>query len=431
MKKTLKAISISMSALLFLTVSKGFIYAKSENQIILNKIEGKTSINASIYGDDLEKNMVNEHPSISVFTLNNNNVTVSGFINTDDKDTAFVLSGIAYKTYDNNIIFDAVDINNKYDVIFLCLEKKQEYNDYILHRDDLSIVSSKMGDYGIKIYLMEKGTRNISIIEGLNVEITNIESALSNIKETEYSRLNWFENCFEAKKDENSNNNIDTLSTHTTEYTYWGDSYYLGSSNVKIQMGIKLVATNDTPSFTNGTFFASKLELKYVIKASDPAYNNPARVEDEYRVKNVKVQASVGKGYYMQSVWWNGSGYGSIGASVALSLSVGISYGALGASISVSPNIREFQKDNWLNLVNSECDGYLKMPRKVETKYDNITLGLQSHYLDLSTYVVNNTKISEKFKAYALVWTFDVLKKGAWGYNSVVESKELYCTDFF
>lgn len=432
MKIRTKFFAVILASSICLLTKGNLVFAENNIQHITPKtIIAKTSMNTSVYGDDLDQNMIDEKPIINRFEIESDSVNISGFIDTDDKDTAFCLTGTAYKTYDNNIVCDVIDLNEKYDVIFVCLEKKQGYNDYILYRDSQIDISGLLGEYGLKIYLMKKGTRDISILEDTNVEISNVEMILSGLNETEYSKLNWFTNCFIPSENKSDDNQIEPFSVHKTEYTYWGDQYYIGNNNVSIQMGIKLKATNDTPSLDSGTFFTSKLEFEFVIKTSDPAYNNPARAEDKYRVSNVKIQSSIGKGYYLQSVWWNGVGYGSIGAGATLSLSVGISYGPLGANLSISPNLRDFQKDNWLYLVNSECDGCLKMPRQVETIYKNITLARSSHYLDFGAYAVNNKNISEKFKAYSVCWTFDVQERGLFGSYSTVESNELYCSSWF
>lgn len=427
MKKTRKFLSLTLAVIMCLVLKENYVFADNGESIAVSGLEGKTGINVSVCGDDLEKNMVDEAPLVTSFTFAGNAVNVCGCVDLNDKNTEFSLSGTAYRTYDNNIVVDAADTNNKYDVVFLCLEKKQEYNDYILHRDDLRSISDQMGEYGLKIYLMEKGTRNISIMEDLDVEIPNIYSILSVLDETGYSKLNWFENCFAPITD--SEDNIEPYAVTHGEYTYWGDAYFIGSG-VRIQMGIKVKGTNDAPAFTNKTSITSKMEIEYLIKASDPAYNNPARAEDEYQITNIKIKSSIGQGYYLQRVMWNGSGIGSISVGSSLSLSVGISKGAFGADISFSPNLRDFKKENWVNLVNSECDGNLKMPRVAETKYDNITLRHLDHYLDFCADVVNNTNISEKFKAYSVCWTFDVQQKGLWGYSSVEKSKEMICVNW-
>lgn len=425
MKKIINFLAVALTVILCLGTEKNYIFAEESNQIIANEIIGKTSIDTSIYGDDLEYNMVEESPGISNFSIKDRIVNIVGYVDSNDSNTEFCLTGIAYRTYDNNIVCDAMDSSGKYDVVFVCLEKKQEYNDYILYRDNLNEMMNEMGEYGLKIYLMKKGTRDLSILEDLNVEITNISEILNNLDETDYSKLNWFTYCFLPTHDESDN--IEPYSTNTTSYTYWDDKYYIGTDT--IQLGVKLKATNDTPAVANNTDFTSKLEFEFVIETSNPAYNNPYRGDGHFRIENVKIQALIGQGYYIQHIAWNGDGEGITNLSPSLGVSVGISYGVLGANISISPTTYSLNKDNTLNLVDSQCDYNTKMPRQVEIEYDNIILSGQRHYLDFLAHVVDNDKISEKFKMYQTYWTFDVATKGYYNF-SVVDSNHLYCTNW-
>lgn len=425
MRSIKKLLTCTLSMLMLFNVTSFYVSAESGEEILLNELVGKTKFNSSIYGYDLEDNMIVESPDVGSFTINDDIVNVSGFVDTTDSNTSFNLVGTAFKTYDNNIVCNVVDTTNKYDVIFLCLEKKQEHNDYILYRNSSEDIEEYMGDYGLKIYLMRKGTRDISILEDLDVQIPDLSSTLVDLEETEYSNLNWFTYCFEPIPEESAS--VMPTNVTTTRYTYWdSDTYFFGS--VTASLGIKLTATNDTPNVSNTTNFTSKLEHEYLVNASDSSYNNPLRAAGYFRVEDIGIEATVGQGYYLQQVRWNASGASTISSSKSLNLSIG--YGLAGYTVSATT--RSFKKENWLNLVNSECVYYSNMPRHANTEYDDLIISTPSHYADFSAIVVNIPEYTDKFKCYQTKWTFDITKKNFWaGYSTVKSNQYLYCTSYF
>ena len=402
-------------------ISESYIFdGNLGKSVIAENTIGKTNINTSVYGYDLEDNMVEETPNVSSFTIQGSNVNVSGYVNENDLNTAFNLTGAAYKTFDNNIVCNVIDTTGNYDVLFLCLEKGQENNDYILYRNAGNGVK---GDYGLKVYLMKKGTRDISIIEDTNVEIINVQNILDNLEETDYSNLNWFTSCFEPIPE------VEPANVTKKEYQFIDtEVYYFGS--VQVKLGVILTATNDTPTVSNQASFTSKLQHSYYVYSTNPSYNQPARAEGYFRVENINISSTVGQGYYIQQIHWNGAGATTLSASLSLNAYIG--YGSIfGGNITLSSSPKSFKKDNWLNLIDRDATDYNR-PRRADTKYTNLIISTPSHYADFSATITNATNATDKFKCYQTIWSFDITKKNSWaGYSSYKTNQSVTCTSYF
>ena len=370
-----KKLSASLFSFTLLFNSTGLVSFASNNEDVKSylvsdvDVIGKTSVNTSVYGYDLEDNMTVNSPIIDEVTIEDSRIAVSGYIDSNDTSTYFNLSGRVYKTYDGNIVCDAYDESDKYDVVFLCLEKTQQYNDYVLYRDSPIALQNEIGDYGLKIYLMKKGTRDISILEDVDITIDNANQLLEELEETEYSNLNWFTNCFEPVTDDVASPLSDV--THNYYVYYDSDLYWFGS--VYARLGLTLTATNNTPAVgtTGTTLFTANLNHNYNVDASNPSYNNPLRAEGYFRVENIGVEATIGQGYYLQNIAWNGEGASSLSASLSLSAYIGISGRYGGASISISPTTVSFQKNNWCNLVTNYVNNNT-VPRRASTTFTNL-----------------------------------------------------------
>lgn len=393
---------------------------------------GKTNIDTSIYGYDLEDNMIENTPELNKIQIVDNEITVNGCVDAENKNTDFNLIGTVYKTNDGNIVCDAYDSTNKYDVIFLCLERTQEHNDYVLYRDTPELLSETIGDYGLKIYLMKKGTRDISILEDVNVTIDNQNQLLTNIEQTEYSNLNWFTKCFEPINDDNNDVPTPISAITQTTYTYCdSELYWFGSTTV--ELGVVLTATNNTPNVgsTGSTLFTSNLNHDYFVYSTNPSYNQPARASGHFRIENIRAEGTIGQGYYLQQIAWNGNGENSI-SFVSLSAYIGLSGRFGGASISPSFEVISFEKDNWYNLVNNFVSP-TSVPRMASTSYTNLIISTPNHYASFNAMVTNDNLVptSDKFKCYQTIWTFDITKKGLWGYSPDKYNQQLYCTSYF
>lgn len=221
---------------------------------------GKVKYNVSEYGDDLEIDLIDIKPIITDFNLSNNSVQIKGQADLYDDDTTFCIEGAVFKTYDGNIVCETCDKNGNFDVLFLCLERNCQYNDYILHRGNIDVNDLK-GAYGLKLYLMKKGTRDIYLLEDINVGVENSDNLLNTLPEIDYSSLNWFVNCFTPIQILVSDNEVSTLSELTTNtYTFTDTEVYAIGSD-RIYLGFVLYATNIPPliDFADNIFKWSEL----------------------------------------------------------------------------------------------------------------------------------------------------------------------------
>ena len=399
-------------------ISESYIFDESfGTSVIAENAIGKTNINTSVYGYDLEDNMVEETPNISSFTIQGSNVNVSGYVNENDLNTAFNLTGAAYKTFDNNIVCNVVDTTGNYDVLFLCLEKGQENNDYILYRNtEIGI----KGDYGLKIYLMKKGTRDISIIEDTDVEIINVQSVLNCLEETDYNNLNWLTNCFEPIP------NVEQCDTR--EYLFVdSEIYYFGS--VQVMLGLKLTLINDTPSVNGQATFTSKIKHSYYAYSTNSAYNQPARAAGYFKVENIKVDATVGQGYYIQFALWDGKGEENLPISVSANIGIGNIVSTSG-SITFYP-FQVPRSSGMVNLIDEHAT-YDNMPKELILPYTGLIISNSTHEANLITQITDLTRATKKMNTYTTVWSFDITKKNIWAsYSPYRTNESVSCTSIF
>lgn len=399
-------------------ISEGYIFdGNLSTSVIAENVIGKTNINTSVYGYDLEDNMIDETPNVSSITIQGSNVSVSGYVNESDINTAFNLVGTAYKTFDNNIVCNAADTTGNYDVLFLCLEKGQENNDYILYRN--AEIGVK-GDYGLKVYLMKKGTRDISIIEDTNVEIPNVQNVLSFLEETDYSNLNWFTSCFEPIP------NIEQYDTR--EYLFVDNEiYYFGS--VQVMLGLKLYLTNDTPRVVGQATFTSKLTHSYYAYSTNPAYNQPARAAGYFRVENIKVDATVGQGYYIQYALWDGKGEESLPISVSANIGIGNIFSASGSFTFYPFQIP--RTSGMVNLIDEHSTNDNK-PKELILPYTGLIISNSTHEANLITQITDMTRVTNKTNLYTTIWSFDITKKNIWAsYSTYRTNESVSCSSIF
>lgn len=432
-----KIICIVISIIIFCVTSAVYCSAAIDSlefdEINAQHLMGKTNCNVSLYGDDLEDNMVTNAPVISQFRINDNMIMVNGLVNSWDNNTSFCLQGKVYKTYDGNIVCNASDTTGKYDVLFLCLEKKSDYNDYILLRDREDEQYDLKGDYGLKIYLLRKGTREISILEDTDVKVSNINRILVNAEETDYSCMNWFTNCFiPISSDTNAEDSVSPLSVITTgNFTYWDTEVYAIGSD-RIYLGLQILATNTTPPVYDQTTFSCKIEYNPIADSTNPAYANPQRAADMFRVHNIGVVFMIGQGYFLQEAAWGAYGCTTPSLNPSLSFGISLSYGVVGGSISVQPS---YYVPVTLGALTDLC-GYgssypYSMPRRAQTFYSGLAFANTGDEASLSVRITNIPEISDKFACYQTEWTFDIHKKGAWSGYSYSLSDHVYCTSYF
>lgn len=92
MKRT---VSIFVALFVFCVSSALYCNASADfygfDDVSTHNLMGMTNYNVSIYGDDLEANMVVTSPVINQFRISDNTALVNGFVDSDDNDTSFCL----------------------------------------------------------------------------------------------------------------------------------------------------------------------------------------------------------------------------------------------------------------------------------------------------------------------------------------------------
>ena len=432
-----KIIGIFITLLVFCITSALYCSASADfygfDEVHAYHLLGKTNYNVSIYGDDLEDNMVTNKPVINEFRIYKNKAIVNGFVDSDNIDTRFCLQGEVYRTYNDHIVCFANDTTGKYDVMFLCLEKKKDYNDYILLRKSGDKQYDQRGDYGLKIYLLRNGTREISILEDTNIIVSNVNKILSQVEETDYSSMNWFTNCFKPLSSSNNGNDSVSPSSELTQgtFTYWDTDVYAIGSDL-IYLGFQIIATNTTPPVSGQTTFSCIIQYYPLASSTNPAYAEPQRAADMFRVNNIGVISVIGQGYFLQQASWGAYGYTTPSLNLSLNFEISLSSGVLGGSISAQPSYDvPVYFGAMEDLVKNGSSYPYSMPRKAQTLYSGLSFANTNDEASLSVVVTDIPVISSKTDIFQIEWTFDIYKKNAWGIYSYSSSDHVYCTSYF
>lgn len=426
---------ISMVLVLTMLLNFSCLCAADGDVISIQSVSllGKMKHSASEYGDDLEIGLVNIEPTIGEFSFAGDEVWVNGQADFDDTGSSFNIVGTAFKTYDNHIVCDAYDSSGNFDVLFLCVEKRCQYNDYILYRNHNGINDLK-GDYGFKLYLMKKGTRDIYLLEDPDVVIPNCDYLLSNLTETGYSSLNWFVNCFSPIQIliDDGDGILPASELTTNTYTFTDTEIYAIGSD-RIYLGFVLYATNVTPALTSQTTFSSGVSYSPTATSTNPAYANPQRAADMFRVSDIGVTALIGQGNYLQSISWGAAGTEAPSLNSSISFGVTLSAGAFGVTLDFSPSYyMPITIGSTATICNnSNCSYPNRMPRKAQTTYTGLTFINEGDNASLNTVATKIAEATDVFDCYQTNWTFNIYRKNSSGYYAFLQSGNLYCTSYF
>lgn len=393
---------------------------------------GKVKYNVSKYGDDLETNLIDIKPIITDFNLSNNSVQIKGQADLYNGNTMFYIEGSVFKTYDNNIVCEACDKNGNFDVLFLCLERNCQYNDYILHRGSINVNDLK-GVYGLKLYLMKKGTRDIYLLEDINISVENSDNLLNNLPEIDYSSLNWFVNCFAPIQILVSDDEVSPLSEFTANtYTFTDTEVYAIGSD-RIYLGFVLCATNVTPALSSQTTFSSGVSYTPTATSTNPAYANSQRAADMFRVSDIEVTALIGQGNYLQSISWGAAGTEAPSLNSSISFGITLSAGVYGVSLNSSPSYyTPITIGSTASICNSgSCSYPNNMPRKAQAMYSGLTFINEGDNASLNVIANKITEATDFFDCYQTNWSFNIYRKNSLGYYALLQSGNVYCTSYF
>ena len=214
-------------------------------------------------------------------------------------------------------------------------------------------------------------------------------------------------------------------------YTYWDtDIYSIGSD--LIYLGFQIIATNTTPQISGQTTFSCKIQYYPIASSTNPAYADPQRAADMFRVNNIGVISMIGQGYFLQQATWGAYGYTTPSLDLSLSFGISLSYGALGGSVSAQPSYYvPVYFGTMQDLVGIGSNYPYAMPRRAQTLYSGLSFANTNNEASLSVVVTDIPVISSKTDIFQTEWTFDVYKKSAWGVYSYSSSDHLYCTSYF
>lgn len=240
-------------------------------------IEVITYFNLDEQGEELkpEKNNVRSNNTVVEFkniNLNHNQILCIGDV-VNNKKIEFELQGELKKTYNGKkdiLIGEVSDLSGNFDVIFFGIDRNPKenvtLNKEILQREDSSEI--------IKIYLREKDTRNLTIIETGNlfdVEVTEqLFKGIEKLNTIDFEDQNWYIKILKptdkihneivdvCRANEISSRNGEIISQYDEKFI---TKYNVGGHDVFEEMKVHFELTGDKYNDGGTTKYKSLMEI--------------------------------------------------------------------------------------------------------------------------------------------------------------------------
>lgn len=329
MKQLLKCLSISFLLLVFTITNTSVVFGsdKSENR---NELNSKTYPTEVLGSKSSRDTIENTSIVLKDVLLSQSKVSVVGDVYSTGVIKSFNLTGKLTKAeYPGKLIGDVVDNTNNFEVIYLGIEKNPENN--------ITFFGNKKGKTTLKIYLLEKDTKNLTVYE--DTDITNRIDVDAIFNSNDYELANhenefWYGKVFKPVSAETSTG-FSTLAlasghsdaTHTLSYNIGGLIIY---EDITLRAYIEGPTALDN---SGGTFTTKFYVLSEGTHSTDyPSANSSQTNFTIGSATPTKIEAYTEPGDYFRYVQWDGSYY----QSGSLNFTVKVSYKIPGTLVSFS-----------------------------------------------------------------------------------------------
>ena len=231
-------------------------------------ISGKVNMSLDYDGSKMLNNLSDTTFNLNSISVSNNELLMDGTVTYNNNSYPIRINSDLFKSTnsDNTIVGDAVDQTSNFDVAYLSIVKNVD-------KDKLLVNQSLANSNALQIYLLRKGTRELSMFEIPIDNYSLIQKAIDNcntsqlLKIDKKSKEHWWINIFEpivSTTSSNSNSiSVDSLGSgknDTEENTY---TYYDGPANC-YKYKIKLQAFADVDDDKTNTEVEDTFGLKII-----------------------------------------------------------------------------------------------------------------------------------------------------------------------
>lgn len=184
---------------------------------------------------------------------------------------------------------------------------------------------------------------------------------------------------------------------------------------------------------TSQTTFSSGVSYTPTATSTNPAYANPQRAADMFRVSDIEVTALIGQGNYLQSLSWGAAGTEAPSLNTSISFGITLSAGVYGVSLNSSPSYyTQITMGSTAVICNSgSCSYPNNMPRKAQAMYSGLTFINEGDNASLNVIANKITEATDFFDCYQTNWSFNIYRKNSLGYYALLQSGNVYCTSYF
>ncbi|AZK45160.1 hypothetical protein [Paenibacillus lentus] len=245
----MRTIKITVSTLLaiFILMMGTLVHANvgSASQLTL---QGTTIFDLDEYGKQLEDVSAGSQTEIYIddYFFSDSSVKLHGTVFTAKDEKTFNLEGTLKKAdYTNTLIVgNLVDTSGNYDVIFFGIDSAPNSN-----------ITLNYGQYSdndtlLKLYLLEKGTRNFTVVEStIDNSTLNLSEQFNNVSELnqgEYTDIFWFSKILNPIKSSESSPIAKFAVTSGVSDKTYSLSYAIGVGTVNEEMVVRTYVEGPT-----------------------------------------------------------------------------------------------------------------------------------------------------------------------------------------
>ncbi|WP_144026024.1 MULTISPECIES: hypothetical protein [Paenibacillus] len=329
MKYLMKSLSIFLLVFTLMNTSIVFGSDSTNHEINLNA----KSYTADVLGENPSHDTLkNSEVVLSNIQLSQTNVSVVGDVYSNGvTKSSFNLTGkLTRSEYPGKLVGDLIDTDNNYEVIYLGIEKRPEEN--------IGFFDDSNGKTTLKIYLLEKGTKNLTVYEDSDItQRIDVEALFNDSKNYELAKHEnefWYGKVFKPASAKTSTG-FSTLAlasghsdvTHTL-------SYNIGGLIIYEDITLRAYIEGPTALDNSGGTFTTKF---YVLSESTHSTDYPSANSSQTNftigsATPTKIEAYTEPGDYFRYVQWDGSYY----QSGSLNFTVKVSYKIPGTWVSFS-----------------------------------------------------------------------------------------------
>lgn len=379
------------------------VFASSEqHNIEAKQIQGYTILALDETGKKLEDKAYYEKTTISIsdFNIIGDSISLKGKVS----NKTFNISGnLKRADYTDTLIVgnNIQDMDENFDVIFFGIDKAPKENITInsdIFKEDQTI---------LKLYLLEKGTRNFTILESSEavsfIDAIQTFDAINSLNIGAYTDIFWYSKVLKpVNTQESSPITIQALTSGHSDKTY-SLSYTTGVGIINEEITVRTYVEGPTSITSDGVFSTKIYPLSTRTYSTQvPGVNSNTSNFKIGVSENTVLEAYTDPGDVFRYQQWDGSWYSPGNFTIGLSWSLSIP----NTGLSFSPTYTNSTQYTAKTLKNFDNSGTTKVRQTKAELSKNNRLETTSHTFDVNFSIGHYSSPGQK--KLNLKWTYYV-----------------------